>query len=726
MTDRAGGVVVEGSDKSRFRGDIEGMRAIAVLLVLAFHAGVAVLPGGFVGVDVFFVISGFLITTLLVRELREHGSISLVGFYGRRAKRLLPAAATVLIAVALLSYLILPAIRWPDIANDVLLSTVYGQNWRLANDSVDYLGQNEAPSPLQHFWSLAIEEQFYIFWPALLLVVTLYARRRRQYAHGLLRGRARRDRNLTPFLLVALALVIVSSLTFSIVYTNRNPGEAYFVTTTRVWELAVGAAVAVLAAHLTAMPRVLAAVLGWVGIAVVVASAFLIDSSTPFPGVAALAPVLGAAAVIASGVAAGRVGPGIVLGVPPMRWIGKLSYSLYLWHWPLIVIATYQLDGLTLTEGLLVVVLSFIPAYLSFRFIEEPARRARSFTEHPAKAVQFGLGLTAAGVAAGFALGSFSGPPAPPAAATSRPILGVAGEDMRAAHAPQIGAMVLPKSPRGATIAEPVDRVDAITPNPLQARSDFTDCRAADTTSAELNVCTWGPEDSEVRVAVIGDSHIQQWLPAITPLASERDWRVIAYTKASCPFTAAVVEYDGKPYESCTAWNRNVQERLAEEEFDLVITSNLTRPTIGVDGEFLQPGDPGPDGLAAGFRKAWAPLVRADVPIVVIRDTPAPRFDMAECVSDNLDSLTECAGDRDEWLADRGEGQFQAVEGTSGVRLVDLNDAICPTEVCAPVIGGVLVYRDTDHLTGTYAYSLAPRLIRAVDTVLKELGGVDR
>ncbi|MDG4780375.1 acyltransferase [Micromonospora sp. WMMD961] len=227
----------EANPRAAFRGDVEGLRALAVVLVLVGHASQQLVPGGFVGVDVFFVISGFLITGLLVAEVNRTGHLSLIGFYGRRAKRLLPAAVVVLIGTLLLTFAFLPRTRWSATGWDVVFSGLYAMNWRLAEQSVDYLAANRAPSILQHFWSLGVEEQFYLVWPLLLAAAVWLGRRR--YAR-------------TGYLLIALTLVAVPSFAWSVWLTEDNPARAYFVTTTRMWELALGGFLALLAGHLKA------------------------------------------------------------------------------------------------------------------------------------------------------------------------------------------------------------------------------------------------------------------------------------------------------------------------------------------------------------------------------------------------------------------------------------------------------------------------------------------
>ena len=380
----------ESRTKSAFRADVEGLRAVAVGLVLLYHAGVPFVPAGFVGVDVFFVISGFLITGLLVSELRRTGRISLPGFYARRAKRLLPAAGIVLAATTVGTLLFLPQTRWSSVGGDIVSSALYFVNWRLAGRSVDYLAEDASASPVQHFWSLAVEEQYYLVWPILLLLMSWWALRRR--GNGAAVGRS---------LWIGLAAVGLPSLAWSVYWTQHEQASAFFVTTTRMWELAIGAGVALAAVRLASMPRPVALVLGWAGLAAIATSALIYSTSSAWPGYAALLPVLGAAAVIAAGAAAGPAGPVALLGTGLFRWFGGLSYSLYLWHWPMIVFAAAYFGELRVWQGAVVAALSVVPAWLTFKLVENPIRYSRPISRSPRLALALGACLTLVGVAGG-------------------------------------------------------------------------------------------------------------------------------------------------------------------------------------------------------------------------------------------------------------------------------------------------------------------------------------
>ncbi len=694
-----------------FRGDIEGLRAIAVLSVLLWHGGLTALPGGFVGVDVFFVISGFLITRLIVTEIEQTGRLSLIGFYGRRAKRLLPGAAVVLATTLVLSYLFLPKTRWAETGWDVVSSGIYAVNWRLAERSVDYLASDQAPSAVQHFWSLAVEEQFYLAWPPLLLLAAALIRRSR-----------RAGRSIRGPLLVCMLLIAVPSLTWSIYLSSSDPGRAYFHSTTRAWELAIGAGLAIVAASLGRMPRALAVVLGWSGMGAVLASFVVIDRSMPFPGYVALLPTLGAAAVIAAGPAAGRGGPVMLLGLSPMRAVGSLSYSLYLWHWPLLVVARAALGDLSVAQSLTVVAFSFLPAYLTYRFVENPFRYAQAVQYSPTRAIQLGMLCTAIPVIAGLLFQFTVWPPR----GASRPVPSVIADAGLAKSAdpaaPRMGAAVLASSPGGDRKGAPVDRPGQFVPDALAARNDLPDlyrqgCQASGT-DTEPRSCTYGNQSASFTIALVGDSHAAQWAPALQAIATAKGWQLVTYTKSACPFLSAEVANGDRPYTSCTSWNRTLLARLTgDQRPNLVVTSSSNYRAVR--GDRVLDSEESRSALGEGMHTTWKALGSAGVKTVVLRDTPRPDIDIAECASQYPNRMTKCAVDRDEALSGIGERQVAAAASLRNVTLVDLNDAICPTDRCAAVIGGVLVYRDTNHLTATYAATLAPRLNAALERALR-------
>ncbi|MEU9504726.1 acyltransferase family protein [Micromonospora sp. NPDC048170] len=682
----------DGRPRSGFRKDIEGLRALAVVLVVLWHADAPFVSGGFVGVDVFFVISGYLITRGMAAEVAARGRLSLTRFYARRAKRLLPSAALVLLVALALTYLFLPGIRWRNTAWDVVSSALYVVNWRLADQSVDYLAAEQAPSIVQHYWSLAVEEQFYLLWPVLLAGVAWLVRRRSA-------GRP----SFGKVAVAVVGVVGVASFAWSVVLVQTDPGRAYFVTTGRMWELVVGALLALL--PFPRLPRVVASALGWAGVAAIVVSAVTFDASTPFPGAMALPATVGTALVIGAG-AANRHGPVAVLGLPPLQFLGGISYTLYLWHWPLLVVLTTGMDDPGFTGPAVGVALSVVLAYLTSRFVERPVWHSRKLSVKPQAAIAVGLAATVLSVYAGLVFHL--------ATASARP------DDAAVWSAP--GAAVLKAGAAATDVGAPVDRAALVVPDPLVARDDlpsvYADGCHASQTETKVRSCTYGAPTAAVTVVLIGDSHAAQWVPALRSIAEQRNWKLVTYTKSQCPFLDIAVAggEEGRPNNSCATWNDSLRRTLAEDSPDLIVTSSFNY-SAHRDGDVLR-GAENHTALVDSMRRSWLGLAGV-APVVVMRDSPAPRLDIADCVSANREQLTKCAVPRDQALAGIGPLQAEAAKGLAGVHLVDLNDAICPTDRCAAVIGGVLVYRDTNHLTATYARTLAARLDEQLQVVMR-------
>jgi peptidoglycan/LPS O-acetylase OafA/YrhL len=343
----------------KFRPDVEGLRAVAVLLVVLYHANVPRLTGGFVGVDVFFVLSGFVITGLLLRERATAGTTKLLNFYGRRSRRILPAATLVIMLTVLASYHWLGFITGDSTADTGRTASLFYANFHFISIGTNYLASQAPPSPLQNFWSLSVEEQFYVLYPTLFIVAALVWSRV----------------SLRLKLTVLLSLSIVASLTWSIMQTSNNAVSAYFSPFTRAWELALGGLVAVASLQLAKLPRYVALAMTWIGLAGILVAGFAYTAATSYPGFAVALPVVSTALVVAGGTAAPRMGAEWILRLPPFRWLGKLSYSLYLWHWPILIIAAqYAGHSLSVADNLLWVLLALAFSIVSYFAVENPLR----------------------------------------------------------------------------------------------------------------------------------------------------------------------------------------------------------------------------------------------------------------------------------------------------------------------------------------------------------------
>jgi peptidoglycan/LPS O-acetylase OafA/YrhL len=674
-----------------FRPDIEGLRAVAVLLVVLSHAGVSALKGGYVGVDVFFVISGFLITSLLLRELTPGGSISIARFYARRAARLLPASTLVLVVTVAAAWFWLPPVRFPSILRDALASTFYGINYRLAISGTDYLNATAAPSPLQHFWSLAVEEQFYLVWPVLLLTAGWA-------------WRGHRTMNRTPIVIALLALTAFS-FAASVQQTGTNAPWAYFGGHTRAWELAVGALLALGAGGLARSPRALAAALTWIGLGAVVAAAVLFDERTPFPGHAAALPVAGAALIIAGGCAAPRGGAGLLLNQAPGQLIGKLSYGWYLWHWPVLMIAPSALDttpgvwlNLALCAGALLV------AAGSYAWVEQPIRHRRSLSMRPVRGI--GLGLALSGVAAAAAVGAGT---LTPALSGGGPVLDTAS---RLAAAADLDDELTALVAAGADAASVPANLTPALPNAAADKALISQngC-SVDFAATEARQCVFGDETSSTTVVLFGDSHAAHWFPALARVVDSRGWKLVSITKDACPAPTMPVYQASlnRAYTECDVWRERALVEVEKLRPSLVVLSS---------SEMHQASKAARD-TDAEWERAWSGTLRriraSEAEVVLINDTPRPEGNAVECVSSHLTDLTACARDRDRAIPRPQRRRLVATAAArEGAEVIDPLPWFCTERRCPAIVGNTLVYRDDSHITATYARLLAPMLDAAL------------
>ena len=633
------------------RGDIEGLRAVAVLLVVLAHVGVPGLAGGFLGVDVFFVVSGFLITTLLRREMASSGRIDLARFYARRVVRLLPVATLVIVVSLAGAWLWAPPLRFPAFAGDALAAATWTMNVRLDTAGTDYFG-DPAPSPFQHFWSLAVEEQFYLLWPLLVA-----------------RGR------LAPALMVAVTL---ASFAWSV------GGATYFGTTGRAWELGAGALLAIGA---TALRQRRA--LGWAGLAAIVTGAVVYDESTPFPGVAALLPVLGTVAVIAA-----RGNP--LLETAPMRWLGRMSYGWYLWHWPLLLAAPAgpiaRIAAAVAALGLAVV---------SHHLLENPVRHHRGWTVRPRRGLLLGFGLAAS--AAALAVLGIHHPPRIPAH-------GTAADADRALAATGNPAATLKRMLTAATTPTGLPRnLEPSLPDAARQRlaPQLDGCHVGLTGPFRpKSDCSY--TTGERTVVLFGDSHALQWFPTLEVLAREHGWRLYNFTRSSCsPAEIALDERRARSrYVECDNWRAQVLARIGRLRPDLLVVSSSVNYRQVLAGRPAQP-----DAVwQTGWVRTLAALKRAADQVTVLADTPFLTVAPADCLGTRADDISRCAAPRADVLPEpRWREIERATAVAAGVPVIDPVPWLCAAR-CPLVVGDTLIYRDSNHLTEAYARLVAPVL----------------
>jgi len=686
------------------------MRALAILAVVLYHAHLGVVRGGYVGVDVFFVISGFLITGLLVREAQDTGRVSFSAFYARRVRRLLPASLVVLVVSAVASAAWLPPLQARGVLKDGLASALYVGNYRFALAQTNYLTAAAAPSPFQHYWSLGVEEQFYLVWPLLLVGVSFVW----------WRGRPSRAAAAA-----ALAALGGGSFALSLWLTQREQPWAFFSLPTRAWELAAGGLVA-LAAPALARRRPPPDV-GWLGLGLVLWSVFFLSPSTPYPGVAALAPVLGTAAVLACGCGSTGRGPVLALRATGLQVIGRVSYSWYLWHWPVLVLAPYALGrAVGLGENLLLAAGSFVLAVVTFVLVEQPVRSSTRLQRLSGRRVlQVGGVLSAAAACTCLVvvatLPSVTGHGTAPVAALPHVALSRAETRARAAGARPATAPAgwLDAQELAATDAVQKDirrslRVRDVPANlqPSLAGADadepapFVDGCLDSYLSSAVAPCTFGDTTSSTSVVLFGDSHAAMWFPAVDAAADALGWKLLTLTKATCPpldlpvFSPVL----GRAFTECTQWRENVLARIAAVKPALVVLG-VARHYSDVY-HFTVYGPQWTAGLSAMVR-----AVRALGPqVLVLGPVPKPPFDVPGCLSVHLSDAPACTESRSQGINGAGmAAERAAVQGAGGTYL-DVAPWFCTRRTCAVVVDDLDVYRDDNHITRTYAAFLTPAL----------------
>ena len=647
------------TDRPPFRPDMEGLRGVAILLVVGFHAGVSWLAGGFVGVDVFFVLSGYFITALLLREVEDTGGIDVPGFYGRRAARLLPMLFVVLLAtLALVMWLYAPIDRAP-VASAARAAALSASNMEFASGAVDYF--RESDNPLLHTWTLAVEQQFYFVWPVLILLAIAWT--------GSVERDAIRRRVLWSTVIVG-AVSFIASLWLS--YTA--PSWGFFSLATRVWEFAAGGVLALFLSDATRATR-RAALLQGLGLGAIALALFLFDDVTPYPGAAALLPAFGAAAMLAGGHGHPSTRTSMVLSHPVLRWLGRHSYSWYLWHWPLIVIvAALQPDiGVRGRLGWSLAALGL--AVLTHRYVEQPARSGGGILRRVPEERMLMVALGASFVMA------------------------------LVAHGALLAARAQASSPsQRAFAAARVDRKD-----------HGCWARTLDDWKGPGGPCVFGDKRSSTTLVLLGDSHAEHWLGALDRVGRERGWRIVAMVKGGCPaadIPRVMTRARRRMFHECSRFRDGMLQRIVAMRPDGVILSSWDH-YVPVRG---QPSSRWQVSLAEwehGLRRTYARLSQAGIPVAAIRGTPRTWFDVPSCLSRRAAGLPfagRCEYDRARSLSpSAAAAQDRAARGLP-IAFVNMNDAICRTMSCPTMVNGIVVFTDDNHLTASFSRSLSPVL----------------
>jgi peptidoglycan/LPS O-acetylase OafA/YrhL len=670
------------------RTDIQGLRAIAVSLVLVYHLAPHSLSGGFTGVDVFFVISGFLITLHLLEHVPEHPR-DLATFWGRRVRRLLPASLLVLAVTLAGSRLFAPETQWANTARQSRAAALYVVNWLLARDAVDYLAAENAPSPVQHFWSLSVEEQFYFVWPVLILLLAALARAL--------------HRKPLPVVLGGLTALVAASVAWSVHQTATDPPAAYFVTPTRIWELGIGGLLATFSLIRPGRLRSWAATpLAWLGLVAIAWTAATYTGETPFPGWQAAVPVLGTAAVIAAQPERGKLSPGPALALRPVQWLGDISYSVYLWHWPLIVLVPDATGHpLTWADRGAIVAATLLLAWLTKLLVEDRFRAARWAVPLRKPFVLAAAAMAVVVGLAGVQLVEVTQRTDQAAAALAR---GLAGNNAC------FGASALDHP--GACSEVPYADV---VPAPIEATQDKSDAYDIQANGHDCwsyrpsfpsKQCVFGDTTSSTNVVLVGNSHAGQWLPTLQRIARTQHFRITTLVASRCAMADLRQQFDtARDSTKCLDWvHRTVEQVVALKPALVVLTNRISVPAEG------HPSSDSAQLYADGYSSILRTWRDAGLRTLVLKDTPASNFSVPDCVAAKKDDYRQCDGTRATWLPDTPAESVVKELGSPLVTFADLTDHICGPTVCAAVTGGVITYFDGSHLSATFATTLAPYL----------------
>lgn len=653
----------------KFRLEIEGLRAVASILVAVYHIWLGNVSGG---VDVFFVVAGFLITISLLDRYERKGKIDFSGFILRLMKRLFPAGFTVLFITGIACILWLPEVRWDQTVQELIASALYFENWQLAINSVDYLAQNNEASPFQHFWAMSLQGQFYIIWPVLLLLTIILAK----FVF---------KKSVRSVFLAMLLLVFAFSFSYSVYKTNVNQPWAYFDTFARVWEFSIGGILALLISNIK-LRKSYSIILSWLGLFGLISCGIILKVSAVFPGYAALWPVLSAVFILIAGDQGGKYSAYSLLSSKPLVKFGGISYGFYLWHWP-ILIFYFILTGnktASLIDGLLIIVVSVILAFLTTEFIEKPIRNRKSLNKKPKTALVVVL--------------------------LTLPVFILSGywSNVIVEKQAELKNMINNENYPGAAITafESYDKelVGPVIPTPIQARKDqpiiYAEGCHQKKGKTEVIECIFGEtENPDYTVALVGGSHSAHWLPALQGFAKEEKIEIRSYTKSGCRFSAEEFKE-----EDCTEWNKNLIKVIIDLKPDLVFTT--------ADVTVLQE-------VPKGYVENWETLKEHDIPVFAVRDTPRLTFDAPSCVEEYGSDSLECAVKREETLPK--EAPWSRLENPpENVHYVDFTDRFCDEEYCKAVVGNILVYTDDNHLTATFSKTLAPFVREEIMPVLKK------
>jgi peptidoglycan/LPS O-acetylase OafA/YrhL len=650
-------VISARNSRGAFRPDIEGLRGIAVILVVLFHTGVPGFRGGYVGVDVFFVVSGYLITSLIVMEIEKTDAFSVRNFYARRVRRLLPASGLAIVGVVLAGFVLYSPLELSRYAIWGAFTSLYIGNFMFMRDAVNYFAGPATHNPFLHTWSLAVEEQFYLLWPALIALISWRSLSRRRLAGWLF-------------------AVTVLSLAASIWVTAVRQPWAFLSLPTRAWEFGVGGLGCLLPTDVLSPSRGWLKLLSWMGFTSLLAAGHYYGSVRPmFPGYVALVPVLGTLAMLLEGAPAAPSILQSMLAWPGLQWMGRLSYSWYLWHWPFLIYAKACLPELSWRGRLLVALAALFLAQLTYWFLENPVRHNSFLIARPSLSLGLAVLIPAVGVSIALA----------------------------ASHAASVSL---------STAQQHQIEVATIV-------GTWHDCIVPENASATTE-CIFGDHGSQTQIVLFGDSHAGQWFPAVNSIAEQKHWKLVTLLKANCQVAAREINPQGRATNaSCEMWEVKAFERIS-----------VLRPSMVVLGESARAvGDPRmsqwpvtPREWEDGLRVALNKLDAMGTKTLVIADIPYASFEVPVCLSRAASAKwgpKSCEINSEAGLNQQvRDGERAAVDSNSGARWVDFSGLFCRGSRCATIIDNLVAYRDDNHISEILARHLTPQLLHEMDLLI--------
>nr|WP_082906572.1 MULTISPECIES: acyltransferase family protein [unclassified Halomonas] len=655
---------------NKYREDIQGVRAIGAMLVLVFHIWFQKVSGG---VDVFFVVSGFLMTGMLIRQYAKERNIKTFHFWGGIIKRVAPSAYVVLLITFILSYFFVPPVYWVATIHEFIFSAGHLENILLIRREVDYLQAGDPASPFQQYWALSIQVQFYAFFPFLI---------------GPLLYISNRIKSLIP-LMLGVSAVVVFSFLYSLISTHYNPNTAYFNPIGRLWEFLIGALVAIFIPYIK-LSKQMASMLSFLGVLLLFSVGIFFPREWNFPGYASLFPVIAAVFLIISGKDAKH--KTFVKSILTNRYLvmmGAMSFTIYLWHWPILVFFQhyYETTNLGIIKGMMIVILGILSAFITTWLVEKPFRKmpkSRVWISYIAgflfffPSVTIGIGAkyyieNRDDVNVVFKTSSFDG---------SKISIQNNASDLNYRYVTSIS-------------------------NDLGEAMDSDNGCATTISESEISACEFGDASSGNVVALVGGSHIGQWEPFFSKLAEEYGYKVVSIIKHSCSLGYEIVEDN----DTCKLWNDNIIDYLIELSPNIVIT-NSTRSNRPRDNRLVV-GDP-VEFVPDGHVEKWKEITALGIPVLGIRDNPWFESDPSYCVWKNRDEASLCARPIEEvLLKDNPADEYAAIIPL--FTSIDFTPLICVDGLCPAYFDERLMWSDTHHLTRNYLEYITPSLKESLE-----------